>query len=187
MNNYVVDISVSGLDETQKFLADYSKLMSDNSFKEYIADKCEKQLKVICLENLDIDEQQVKDSNYMNSMHTKIADDYIYIYNDSEIDIQSKPYMKETTKEKYPAQLSLAMIVEYGIGLEGTSTKKVMELEDWEYDKNGHGVKGWYYRDDNGNYHWTNGFQGRLIFYRLKEYIEENVADWIYDYIDKIQ
>ena len=184
--NYVVDISITGLDETQKYFDRYKRLIKDRAFRQFIADKCEKELYNICLLNLNIDEEQVKDSNYMSSMHTEIDKDYIYIYNDSEIDVQNKPYMKETTKEKYPAKLSLAKIVEYDIGYVGKQTPNVMELENWEYDIEGHGTKGWYYRDDNGGYHWTKGFQGRLIFYKLKEYIEQNISQWIYEYIDKI-
>ena len=185
--NYVVDMSVTGLDETQKYLNRFKKLITDKAFRQFIADKCEKELYNICLLNLNIDEEQVKNSNYMNSMHTEIDKDYIYIYNDSEIDVQNKPYMEETTKANYPAKLSLAKIVEYGIGYTGQlRTPNVIELEDWEYDVNNHGYKGWYYKDSNGNKCWTNGFQGRLIFYKLKEYIEQNIAEWVYEYIDKI-
>ena len=187
--NYVVDISINGLDSVQKYFYRYKRLIADRAFREFIANKCEKQLQVICYQNLNINEEQVKNSNYMNSMHTEIDNDYIYIYNDSEIDIASKN-MEEVTKENYPAKLSLAKIVEYGIGYTGKQTPNVTELENWEYDVNNHGYKGWYYKDNNynsnGKFYWTNGFEGRLIFYKLKEYIEQNISKWVYEYIDKI-
>ena len=182
--NYVVDISVTGLNETQKYLNRFKKLITDKAFRQFIADKCEKELLNICLLNLNIDEEQVKKSNYMNSMHTEIDKDYIYIYNDSEIDI-SKKNMDEVTKSKYPAKLSLAKIIEYGIGYTGW-VNPLPYAPDWEYDVNNHGYKGWYYKDDAGNIHWTNGFEGKLIFYKLKEYVEQNIAEWVYEYIDKI-
>ena len=91
--------------------------------------------------------------------------------------------MKETTKANYPAQLSLAKIVEYGIGYTGMRTDQT-EVEDWEYDVNNHGYRGWYYEDSNGQIHWTNGFEGRLIFLNLKKAILNNIEKWINEYIE---
>lgn len=161
------------------------KLLEGDDFKKFLGDKLKEGLKFIQRTSLttvnnDIAEEM---SKYMNSNHLEIENDYIYIYNDAEIDI-SKKYMKPTTKKNYPAKLSLAKIVEYGIGYTGGMSTLESEVEDWEYDVNSHGYKGWYYIDESGAVHWTNGYQGRFIFYKLKQFVEAYIQNWINEYLD---
>ncbi len=184
---YVIDISSQ--DDIKKFRNDLAKLerkLGSDDFKQYLGKKMEEALRFIQRELLTTIDNDLKEelSNYMNSNHLEINDDTIYIYNDATIDISSKN-MKETTKANYPAQLSLAKIVEYGIGYTGALTPHQEENDDWEYDINNHGYKGWYYINDNGETIWTNGYQGRLIFFHLKEFVEKSVGTWIEDYIEK--
>ena len=108
----------------------------------------------------------------LNDNNLKIEDDTIILYNNSKIDISSKN-MKETTKANYPAQLSLAKIVEYGIGYTGDLKTDKTEVEDWEYDV-----------DDSGQTVWTNGFEGRLIYYKLQNNIKQNIGKWIKEYVE---
>lgn len=184
---YEFELSVKGLSELQKLVKNISDIISSDRFKEYISKRLEESLIFIqkaSLTTINTDED-LELSNYMNSNHLKIEGDTIYIYNDAVIDLSNKN-MSETTKERYPAQLSLAKIVEYGIGYTGGAfTEHQEEVEDWEYDVNNHGYKGWYYRDNGGTLHWTNGFAGRMIFFKLKEYIKVNINKWIIDYINK--
>jgi hypothetical protein len=93
--------------------------------------------------------------------------------------------MEETTKAKYPAQLSLAKIIEYGIGKVGKSTPHQEEVEDWTYDMNNHDEKGWYFVDNDGTLHFTKGYQGRMIFYHLKEFVKAYIEQWIIDYMNE--
>ena len=92
--------------------------------------------------------------------------------------------MSEETKANYPGMtLSLAKLVEYGMGYTGlTSTPNQEEVEDWEYDVNNHGYTGWYYYDNDGERYWTNGFAGRMVFYQLKQHTEQKIFDWIAEY-----
>lgn len=181
---YEIDFSVNGIQKMQDMLSSINTLLTDKKLMEYIGEKCKRELEKICLQRLTtVNDDNLDKSNYMNSNHLEIKDDTIYLYNNSRIDISSKN-MKETTKANYPAQLSLAKIVEYGIGYTGSINTDQTNIEDWEYDINNHGYKGWYYTNDNGQVVWTNGFEGRLIFYNLKLNIQENITKWIKDYIE---
>ena len=183
---YSYEFSITDLKRMKNDISKISKILSDEDFKEYIGKRLEEALKFIqrySLTTVHTDED-AEMSTYMNSNHLKIEGDTILIYNDATIDVSSKN-MQETTKARYPAQLSLAKIVEYGIGYTGGMTEPQNEVEDWEYDVQGHGVKGWYYRDDNGNIHWTNGFAGRMIFYQLKLFVQTHIENWIMDYINE--
>ncbi len=188
MKTYNVDILSDGdLDSVDKMLYKLENLFDDMKFKEFLLDKSKKLLKNICEMNLPIPSENSIDINkYLKNegMKGKIDGDSIIFYNDSEIDINEKN-ISETTKAKYPAQLSLAKIIEFGIGYTGSQSILTSEAEDWEYDVNNHGANGWYYKDDSGNIYWTNGFEGRFIFFKLAENIKQYIGDWIAEYIDK--
>lgn len=188
--NKTYEIDIFSKDDIKKFrykLLKLEKKLGSDDFKQYLGKKMEEALRFIQRELLTTIDDDIKEemSNYMNSNHLKIEGDTIFIYNDATINIHTK-YMKPTTKMNYPAQLSLAKIVEYGIGYTGgLTTPHQEEVEDWAYDVNNHGFSGWYYMDYDGTYHWTNGYQGRLIFFHLKEFVEKSVGTWIEDYIEK--
>ena len=181
---YEIEFSAAGMRELQRILSNINTLITDKKILEYIGNKCKKELEKICVQNLTtLDEKNLDTSDYMRNNNLKIEDDTIILYNNSKIDISSKN-MKETTKANYPAQLSLAKIVEYGIGYTGDLKTDKTEVEDWEYDVNRHGYKGWYYIDDSGQTVWTNGFEGRLIYYKLQNNIKQNIGKWIKEYVE---
>lgn len=183
---YSYELSINDLTRFQDDLGKVIKVVESQEFKQYLGEKLQEALKFIqrtSLTTINTDDD-VEMSTYMNSNHLEIEGDTVYIYNDAMIDVATKN-MRETTKQRYPAQLSLAKIVEYGIGYTGGAFTPQDDVEDWEYDVNGHGVKGWYYRDDSGNLHWTNGFAGRLIFSKLKLFVEAYIENWIIDYMNE--
>ena len=188
MPTYSVKFSVAGFKNLDDKLAQIEEILSSKELYEYIAEKCMKALNEITLEKLSSYDKENIDTSYYASRHQyKIEGSTIYIFNDSMIDISSKN-MRETTKAKYPAQLSLAKIVEYGIGYTGANFTVVPEgspirNDEWEYDVNNHGYRGWYYTDENGNIIWTNGFAGRLIFNDLAIRVKKNVRRWITEYV----
>lgn len=190
MPTYTVNLSVKGIKTLREKLKAIEKLLTDKKLYEYIAEKCMKELNEITLEKLTtVDEENIDTSYYASRHQYKIEGNTIYIYNDSTIDISSKN-MSEVTKAKYPAQLSLAKIVEYGIGYTGANFTVIPEgtalpSDNWEYDVNNHGYKGWYYTDENGEVIWTNGFEGRLIYHELVSRIKRNASKWISEYIGK--
>ena len=185
MKTYKVDIfDENSLNEFDKSLSKLEKIFETQEFKEFILEKAKKLLDNICEMNLPIDEDYGVDiNNYLSGMSYQIDGDTIILGNTSWIDVTAKN-MRETTKEKYPAQLSLSHIVEYGIGAVGANSSYSGQAEDWQFDVNNHGDNGWYYTDNNGDIHWTRGFEGRYIFYKLSQNIEENIENWISEYLD---
>lgn len=191
MKTYEVALSKEGLRELKNKLITIQRSIKTKKFKIFIAEKCLKELRKIQANSLTTvgDENDFLLGDYMDCNGYDILDDGIRIYNDAMIDISSKD-MSEEYKATYPdLELSLAQIVEYGIGYTGQSTPHQEEVEDWAYDirvkpdgSQGYGSKGWYYTDSSGIKHWTNGFQGRLVFYQLKERAKEKMADWIAEY-----
>ena len=191
MATYTVNLSVKGMKDLKNYFEKIRKLLTGKRIYNYIAKKCMEELNQITLERLSSTDtkKDVNESYYASRHQYRIEGDTIYIFNDSTIDIASKN-MSETTKAKYPAQLSLAKIVEYGIGYTGANFTVVPEgselpSDDWKYDVNNHGYRGWYYTDENGEVVWTNGYEGKLIFHELVIRIKKNASTWIKDYIEK--
>lgn len=195
MKVYSYDLDKDGFDKLKKDLSDMKRSITTQKFKKYLAKKCLDELVEIqkkSLSTINTDEDVVA-SEYMNSNHVIIGntnDDTIFIYNDAMIDVSAKT-MSESKKLNYPnLTLSLAKLVEYGMGYTGLAfTPHQEEVEDWLYDIGenpdgtlGHGSAGWYYKDNSGQTRWSNGFAGRMIFYQLKEHIKEKIMDWIAEY-----
>lgn len=186
MKTYNISLSKTGLETLDKILGNISRLFSDKSFKEFLAKKCETELQDICNASLGSLSNEDVDSEYMRNMHTEITDDYIMLYNDSLIDVNSKEMYESTKKNYIGGVLSLAKVVEFGVGIVGQNTPHQEEIiGEWEYDVNNHGDAGWYYRDSTGNVVWTRGYEGKLIFYQLKERIIKNIPSWVSEYIEK--
>ena len=182
---YEYDLTEHDLNDFQKKLEKIEYLLLSEDYTKYLGRKMKEALKKIQKQRLKTinTKEDIDESNYMSSNHLEIEDGTIYIYNDAIIDISSKN-MNETTKANYPAKLSLAKIVEYGIGYTGEIYSQ--GNEDWVYDVNQHGNKGWYYKDKNGEIRWTNGYAGRYIFLALKEYVYEHISEWTDSYVIRL-
>ena len=178
---YTYTLSVKSLEKMKNDISNIYDIITNPKLLKFIEKKCNEELENICKQNLHSVENQDETSTYMSGMHSEIKDGVIHIYNNSIIDVSSKN-VSETTKQNYPNGLSLAKVVEYGIGYTGSFTNT--NVIDWEYDVNNHGEKGWYYQDKDGNFHWTNGFEGRLIFLKLKQKVKQNIQKWIYEYVN---
>lgn len=188
MKTYYIDLSDKGIDKFDKILSNLEGILSSNLLKKYIADKCIKELKNIQYKSLTTinSEDDIDMSNYMNSNHLEVHEDYIYIYNDATIDVKElKGVYDKDWRANYPLKLSLASMIEFGIGYTGGASSISSEVpSDWHYDVNNHGALGWYYQDSSGNYHWTKGYEGRYIFLKLKLKVEEKIEEWLAEYID---
>ena len=73
-------------------------------------------------------------------------------------------------------------LIEYGFGYTGFINTQELP-ENWQYDINQHGYRGWYYEDKNGQLHWTNGMEGRLVFLKLCWWLQKNFADIVSRYL----
>ena len=180
-NEFYVDYAIELA--TDEIMAEIESVIENPKFLEYFAKQCENALKKIAINELSSinTEEDIEKSDYMNGMGLEIKEDEIYLFNNSVIDVPSKKMSPEKRKE-YPFKLSLAKIVEYGIGYTGWINPLPLPV-DWKYDVNNHGFKGWYYEDNNGQVHWTNGFAGRGVFLKLSWWIAENAKSIIQEFI----
>lgn len=181
---YTYNLTPKDLKRLQDDLSKIKESIFSREIKEFILEKMNLELQDILSTSLTEDIEDKEESNYLNHFKTEIKGDSIIIYNDAEIDVAEK--INEHSHfdlSKYPAKLSLAKIVEYGIGIRGENTNPKPSEDEWEYDVNKHGEKGWLYVDSNGNMQWTRGYEGRLIFYQLKTRTKNNIGKWVSEYV----
>lgn len=179
---YTVNLSKNGIKRLQKYLEELKKSFSNQDFLEYLQDKSFQVLTQITNQNLNSDELGEYVHTYRNSHQKAIEGDTIYLWNETMVDLDSLN-LSEKTKQNYSKGLSLAKIVEYGTGVLGSRSEASQYADNWEYDVNGHGDKGWFYQDMSGKLHFTRGIEGRLIFYKTKQEIEKNFGKWVTEYI----
>lgn len=176
-------------------LRDIYKALLSQDFINYLSNHLFGVLKTIATQRVstinvkDLDNSSSEISNYLGSMKMSINGNTISLFNDSKIILDEKQ-LKPSTRARYSNELSLAHIIEFGIGYVGGSSaaanKQYLLDETWEYDVRNHGSNGWYYKDKNGNIVWTQGLEGRQVFIGLIEYIQENIGNIITDYLNKI-
>lgn len=189
MKTYNLDITLSkeGISQWKSLNNRISYIFKSDAFYEYLGNKCKEALEMIQVAMLNESPEEMELSNYLHSNHLEYDKETrsIILYNDATIDVASlNTFFSETTKENYPAKLSLAKMVEYGTGYIGATTPNQEEVENWEYDVNGHGVRGWFYKGANGKAVWTSGYEGKMIFYKTKEYIQRHISEWIAKYLE---
>lgn len=153
---------------------------TSKKFFKYLADKCMKELEKIQSQNLNVDEDDIYIHRYRYNHKLTFEKDGFVISNDTHLDQSEMYWVSPETVINYPDGISIAYIVEFGTGIKGTSQ------DDWQVDVKGHGEKGWvYYNISVGAPRWTNGMEGRFIYQKLRDKIEEKASDWIVDYFEK--
>ena len=66
-----------------------------------------------------------------------------------------------------------AVFVEYGTGVVGKNFPHP-DPKNWQYDVNEHGVKGWWYFDDNQDrFRWTRGRSASAFVYKTMKFLEK--------------
>lgn len=169
------------LNEFIKEFGEMQQVFSTKEFKSFIADKCLKELKDIQSYSISsYNEADTDIARYQNNHKVEYGNDYILIFNDTNLDQGAMWWVSEETKSHYPNGISIAYIVEYGTGIMGTSQ------DDWQVDVNNHGTKGWVYNNPNTNKPtWTNGIAGRFIYLKLLEKVKENFGKWFMEYMER--
>jgi len=170
------------LDELIVEIDKIPKIFSSKPFKEFIADKCLNVLNDIQSYSLgDYDADNTDISRYQNNHKVEYGNDYLLIFNDTNLDQGDMWWVSEETKEHYPDGISIAYIVEYGTGILGTSQ------DDWQTDINGHGNKGWVYNNPNtGRPTWTRGMEGRFIYQKLLDRVKKDFGKWVLEYMEDL-
>lgn len=52
-------------------------------------------------------------------------------------------------------------------------------FQDWVYDQNEHGERGWKYPKPDGSWGWTSGLPSRHMFYSAFEDIKEDIGEYV--------
>lgn len=192
---YTIELTQENL---QKVIDRYKKVsmaLGSMEFKQFLLEKCKKARDEIMLErdiahieNVGDSANQEKVDAYTSGNKEEISGDTITLYNDSVIDIRSTNtfFSEEYRDTHYPAELSLAELVEYGAGLVGADSS-LGTGDEWEYTVNAGRdySEGWYYKSDNNVPELTQGSEGKYIYYYLAETIENNIDDWVEEFLDK--
>ena len=171
-------IKITGTKKLSQKLEDLSDTFGSKEMMNYLGDKCERTLYKITNENLSTVED-LETSEYAKNHKKEVKGNRILLSNNTMADLSD---LSPETLANYPNGFSIAKAVEYGTGIVGSTSSASSFANDWEYDVNGHGQKGWYYKK-NGNLYWSKGFEGRLIFYKTSLGIKEDISKWLHDYL----
>jgi hypothetical protein len=192
------DFSVlqSDIEKELKRYEKWKRALSSQDFFDYIKEKCKKILDELTMTSLNSGNDISNEYShiYRNSHKIEVDEDKIVISNDALVSLSQILAENYTENSKiqlaqnYADGFDLAKAVEYGTGVVGASSfASAYAGEDgWAYDLNGHGENGWFYRS-NGNIYWTKGYTGTLIYERAIQKIDEEVEDWIDEYLENIE
>lgn len=65
---------------------------------------------------------------------------------------------------------------EFGTGINGKNSQHPNPtLANWQYDVNEHGEAGWWYKGDDGNWHWTAGMPSRPYMYDTAKMLKNKI------------
>lgn len=192
---YQVDLNVEDLSKFANKIKEISKALSSMEFKQFLLEKCKTmrdevmlQRDIAHIEEANDSANQEKVDAYTSGNKEEIVGDTISLYNDSVIDIDSANtfFSEEYRDTHYPAEFSLAELVEYGAGLVGAESS-LNTGDEWEYTVNsGRDYSlGWKYKSDNDLPAETQGSEGKYIYYYLAQAIEDNIEYWVDEFLDR--
>lgn len=178
-----VELSSKNIAKIKNYYTRVMQILSSRELLEYLVPKIQEILNNVTARSLNSGEYSHDSNKYRGNHKVEIKDDKIQVYNKTILD-QSQ--LMGEFAESYPNGFNLSKAVEYGVGYQGSQGfASTIASNDWQYDINNHGVRGWIYKDDNGNIHRTNGWTGALIFYKTKQEVMEKVPSWIREYVNK--
>lgn len=164
-----------GMETLEKELDKIAKTFTKKEFRKFIGDKCIEELKRISNEELaGVDENDISFSElikYKMLHQMEVGSDYVLLFNDAMADLN---HLNPETSSKYPDGLSIAKLIEYGMGINGTSQ------DDWQTQMNPNRdySKKWAYRK-HGNLYMSLGIEGKMIYEKLENSIYKNFESWV--------
>lgn len=176
MANYSIELE--GIDDVISNLQELSKSISSQDFMEFIGNKSHE---IVRSKTNQSGISYRETEGYSSNNKKVVSKKEVTLYNDTMADLSN---LSETTKINYPNGFSIAKAVEYGTGVVGASSEGSTQAQDWEYDVNNHGEKGWYYEKD-GRIYWTKGMEGKLIYYKSSEEIKKQLPTMVGEFIQK--
>ena len=178
MINFNVKVnSINKLNKHIQYVERLAKMKTDIQFQKYIQDRALETVNRITEQRLvggttnDAELELYRDSNQIR----ETSDGFI-LFNDASIPANAKD------PSTYPEeQFPIALAFEYGVGIIGSNTTNP---NAWEYNVNNYNF-GWYYKDEDGLYKMTGGYQGFEIYRYTAKEIESSLSKWVNDYYMK--
>lgn len=165
------------------------EVFKTKSFRSYIADKCIELVREICNENTYWDEHSVwtnKLQEYKNGHKVDIGNDYVLIFNDTNYSQDELWWLSPQTRDNYIDGLSVAYLIEYGMGINGS------EAEDWQvnmpsaYKRQSGDTWVGYNPDNYPEATFYHSQEGKFIYLKLQTGVEERFEDWVDEYLGKV-
>ena len=165
------------------------EVFKTKSFRIYIADKCIELVREICNENTYWQEHSVwtnKLQEYKNGHKVDIGNDYVLIFNDTNYSQDELWWLSPKTRDNYIDGLSVAYLIEYGMGINGS------EAEDWQvnmpsaYKRQSGDTWVGYNPDNYPEATFYHSQEGKFIYLKLQMGVEERFEDWVNEYIGKV-
>lgn len=182
-------LDAKDLREVVGFFTEISSLPKSAEFREFIANKCKNSLENIMNSSLSgISEENIlatKVSEYrIKHVYDYSGDIFLTITNDTTLEQDEMYWVSEKTKERYPEGISIAKIIEYGTGLMGTSS----EEDNWQVNvpsPSKHQDGSWTYKRDENLFINVIGMEGKFIYQKLLDIIEDNFEEWTVEYLEE--
>ena len=192
--NFEIELSEDGFKDFAKALDKIGKKLDSDDFNKFLMGKCRDTLEYI-MHNENIEEVQ-RGGEYIEGNHEESGKNYIRLYNDSEIDIESQDtWLNDYGKMFYPSTLSLAQLIEYGAGLIGARSSKNTG-DEWDYmvneNRNNGNLRsyeeGWEWNNQSySNFpSVTQGQEGKYIYYQLYEEVLKHIDEWVSEYVERL-
>lgn len=170
------------LDQLTEYVNKLSKMKYDSKFQEFIQEKCVNVLQQVMSETLiggttnDSAIEEYMRNNYIEEFTDGDVKGFI-LFNNTKIPANT------STPENYgkEGQFNLALAFEYGVGIIGQETAKP---NAWEYNVHGY-TYNWYYKNEEGVWTPTKGYEGFQVYTNTANIIEQNLADWVTEYLQK--
>lgn len=165
------------------------EVFKTKSFRSYIADKCIELVREICNENTYWEEHSVwtnKLQEYKNGHKVDIGNDYVLIFNDTNYSQDELWWLSPQTRDNYIDGLSVAYLIEYGMGINGS------EAEDWQvnmpsaYKRQSGDTWVGYNPDNYPEATFYHSQEGKFIYLKLQTGVEERFEGWVDEYLGKV-
>lgn len=173
-------INKQHLDEINNYVQNLLKMIDDTKFQKFIQDKSLEVVRRLSDELLiggTTDDEYIEE--YKSRHQIQEIDNGFVLYNDTVLPTSMLP-VSESTAQNYPNGFSIALAFEYGVGIVGENSPK---LNAWEYNVNNWNFA-WHYKKYDELYS-TYGYEGFQIYTLTAQEIENQLPNWVNEYMAK--
>ena len=168
-----ISTNVSGLKELQKELNRVQTMLSiknNPKYLKFLQNKVIETLNSVISERLTFSGETVE--KYKTNNFIEEIENGFILYNNTTVETQS---------EGYGGIFSIALAFEYGTGIVGMENPKE---NAWQYNVKNHETGWTYFKND--RFWYTKGYEGFEIYRYTKEKVNQNITNWIEEFLRKV-